>query len=174
MNRRPVRRRTAVAVAVAVAVTGSFALGAGVAGAGTGSQAGKHTGPVTRAQVLGLFDTWNAALRTGDPREVARLYAADAVLLPTVSDEVRTDRAGITDYFAHFLRNKPVGTKIDSYVDILDRNTVIDTGVYEFALTDPGTGAVRTVEARYTYVYEKQPGGTWLIVNHHSSRMPEG
>ncbi|MFF7042263.1 SgcJ/EcaC family oxidoreductase [Streptomyces massasporeus] len=173
MNRRPVRRRIAVA-ATAVLAAGTLALGAGTAGADARGKGDKHTRPVTKAQVLGLFDRWNAALQTGDPDRVADLYAKDAVLLPTVSNQVRADRAGIVDYFEHFLPNKPVGTKVESVVNILDRDTVIDTGVYEFALTDHGTGEKSTVRARYTYAYEKQPNGTWLIVNHHSSKMPQG
>ncbi|MFG2809699.1 SgcJ/EcaC family oxidoreductase [Streptomyces massasporeus] len=175
MDRRPVRRRIAVA-ATAVLAAGTLALGAGVAGADSqGKGKGdKHAKPVTKAQVLGLFDRWNAALQTGDPDKVADLYAKDAVLLPTVSNRVRTDRAGIVDYFEHFLQNKPAGTKVESVVNILDRDTVIDTGVYEFVLTDHGTGEKSTVKARYTYAYEKQPNGRWLIVNHHSSRMPQG
>ncbi|WP_030955725.1 SgcJ/EcaC family oxidoreductase [Streptomyces sp. NRRL S-481] len=174
MNRRPVRRRIALAAAVAVAAAGTFALGAGVAGADSASESAKHTKPATKAQVLSLFDQWNAALRTGDPNKVADLYAKDAVLLPTVSNNVRTDRAEIVDYFEHFLQNKPVGTKVESVVNVLDRDTVIDTGVYEFALTDHETGEKSTVKARYTYAYEKQRDGKWLIVNHHSSKMPEG
>ncbi|MGA5203462.1 SgcJ/EcaC family oxidoreductase [Streptomyces variegatus] len=174
MSRRPARRSTAIATATAVLAAGTFALGASVAGADSGSKGEKRAEPVTRTQVLGLFGHWNAALRTGDPKKVADLYAKDAVLLPTVSDQVRTDRAGILGYFEHFLRNKPVGTKTESVVNVLDRDTVIDTGVYEFALTDPATGEKSTVKARYTYAYEKQPNGTWLIVNHHSSKMPQG
>ncbi|MEU4463537.1 SgcJ/EcaC family oxidoreductase [Streptomyces sp. NPDC024017] len=174
MNSHPARRRIAVAAATAVLAAGTFALGAGVAGADAGSRAGKHAKPVTKAQVLGLFDNWNAALQTGDPKKVADLYAKDAVLLPTVSNQVRTDRAEIVDYFEHFLRNKPFGTKVESVVNVLDRDTVIDTGVYEFELTDHDTGAKSTVKARYTYAYEKQPNGKWLIVNHHSSKMPQG
>lgn len=174
MNRRPVRRRIAVATAVAVAAAGTFALGAGVAGADSRGTSGKNSAKmVTETQVLGLFDQWNAALRTGDPQKVADLYAKDAVLLPTVSDNVRTDRAEIVDYFEHFLQNKPEGTKVESIVNVLDSDTVIDTGVYEFALTNPETGAKNTVKARYTYAYEKQSDGKWLIVNHHSSKMPE-
>ncbi|MEU1849610.1 SgcJ/EcaC family oxidoreductase [Streptomyces sp. NPDC019990] len=174
MNGRPARRRATVAIAVAALAAGTFALGAGIAGADSNGTSGKQSAQkATEAQVLGLFDRWNTALRTGDPRKVADLYARDAVLLPTVSDNVRTDRAEIVDYFEHFLRNKPVGTKVESVVSVLDRNTVIDTGVYEFALTDPETGAKKTVKARYTYAYEKQADGRWLIVNHHSSKMPE-
>jgi uncharacterized protein (TIGR02246 family) len=177
MNRRPARRRIAVAAtATAVLAAGALAVGAGAGAAGADSRGKgeKHARPVTKAQVLGLFDRWNAALQTGDPKKVADLYAKDAVLLPTVSNQVRTDRAGIVDYFEHFLQKKPVGTKVESVVNVLDRDTVIDTGVYEFSLTDDGTGEKSTVKARYTYAYEKQPNGTWLIVNHHSSKMPQG
>ena len=40
------------------------------------------------------FDRWNSALQTGDPEIVASLYADDGVLLPTVSNQVRTCHAG--------------------------------------------------------------------------------
>lgn len=39
------------------------------------------------------FDRWNAALQTRDPETVASLYAPDGILLPTVSNKVRTDHA---------------------------------------------------------------------------------
>ena len=45
-------------------------------------------------QVAAQFDRWNSALQTGDPEVVASLYADDGVLLPTVSNKVRTDHAG--------------------------------------------------------------------------------
>jgi uncharacterized protein (TIGR02246 family) len=38
--------------------------------------------------IASLFDDWNQALATKDPEKVASLYAHDAVLLPTVSNEV--------------------------------------------------------------------------------------
>ena len=40
------------------------------------------------------FERWNQALQTGDPEIVASMYAPDGVLLPTVSNQVRTDHAG--------------------------------------------------------------------------------
>jgi uncharacterized protein (TIGR02246 family) len=125
----------------------------------------------TKKQILALFDRWNATLATGDADKVADLYAPDGVLLPTVSPKIRTTHAEIADYFEHFLENKPVGRKDRSVVDILDRNTAVDAGLYTFTLTDPDTGVKREVKARYTYLYEKT-GGKWLIVNHHSSVLP--
>ncbi|MEU6352392.1 SgcJ/EcaC family oxidoreductase [Streptomyces sp. NPDC047072] len=166
MNRRSITKRAAVVTATAVVALGTVGTVAATAGP-------KPAAKPSKAQIAGLFDRWNAALKTGDPETVADLYAKDAVLLPTVSNKVRTDHAGIVDYFEHFLANKPVGKKVQTIVNVLDKNSAIDTGVYEFTLTDPKTGAKSTVEARYTYEYEKR-GGEWLIVNHHSSKMPEG
>jgi len=163
---RSISRRAAVVTATAVVVLGT--VGTVAAGAGP-----RHEVKPSKAQISHLFDRWNKALQTGDSEKVAALYAKDAVLLPTVSNEVRTNRVEIVDYFDHFLQNKPVGKKVRTIVDVLDSNSAIDTGVYEFTLTDKATGKKRVVEARYTYAYEKI-GGKWLIVNHHSSVMPEG
>ncbi|MFF5147766.1 SgcJ/EcaC family oxidoreductase [Streptomyces sp. NPDC013157] len=161
------RIRAAVVTATALVTAATVSVGVSQAG---GSRTAHEP---SKKQIAGLFDRWNAALRTGDPEKVADLYAKDAVLLPTVSNRIRTDRAGIVDYFERFLQNKPVGKKVETIVNVLDTDSAVDTGIYEFTLTDPKTGAKRVVEARYTYEYEKR-GGTWLIVNHHSSAMPEG
>jgi uncharacterized protein (TIGR02246 family) len=163
---RPVSRRAAI-----VTVTTVLALGtAGTVAATAGPQ--RDARP-TKKQIAALFDGWNAALQTGDPKKVANRYAPDAVLLPTVSNEIRTDRAEIVDYFEHFLPNRPVAQKVETYINVLDGDSAIDAGAYDITLTDPKTGNKRVVEARYTYEYEKR-GGKWLIVNHHSSVMPEG
>ncbi|WP_327587856.1 SgcJ/EcaC family oxidoreductase [Nonomuraea sp. NBC_00507] len=124
----------------------------------------------SKAQIAALFITWNAALTSGDPRKVADLYAPGAVLLPTASPKIRTNRAQIVDYFEHFLQKKPTGKKIRTIVKVLDANTAIDTGLYRFTLTGKD-GKKQSVDARYTYLYEKR-GGQWLIVNHHSSVLP--
>ncbi|GAB2957117.1 calcium/calmodulin-dependent protein kinase type II [Streptomyces pseudoechinosporeus] len=163
---RKTRIRAALVTATALVTVATVTVGISAA---TPEKAAKPS----KKEVAALFDGWNAALQTGDPEKVADKYAKDAVLLPTVSNKVRTDRAGIVDYFEHFLANKPVGTKVQTIVKVLDSNSAIDTGVYEFALTDHETGEKRVVEARYTYEYEKRDG-EWKIVNHHSSAMPEG
>ncbi|MBT2416987.1 SgcJ/EcaC family oxidoreductase [Streptomyces sp. ISL-22] len=167
MTRRSVSKRVAVVTATAVVAVGTFAAGVGVAGTGGDDKA------ASKKQIAGLFDQWNRTLQTGDPKKVADLYASDAVLLPTVSNKVRSDRATIVDYFEHFLANKPVGKKIETHVNVLDGNSAIDAGVYQFTLTDRATGEKSVVKARYTYAYEKR-NGEWKIVNHHSSKLPEG
>ncbi|WP_416984314.1 SgcJ/EcaC family oxidoreductase [Streptomyces sp. T028] len=162
------KTRIRAALVTATALVTAATVTAGVSAAGS-----EKAHKPSKKQIAALFDGWNAALRTGDPEKVADRYAKDAVLLPTLSNKVRTDRAGIVDYMEHFLENKPVGKKIETHVNVLDGNSALDSGVYQFTLTDHATGKKRVVEARYTYEYEKR-GGKWLIVNHHSSAMPEG
>ncbi|NVZ21541.1 SgcJ/EcaC family oxidoreductase [Pseudomonas costantinii] len=122
-------------------------------------------------EIAGLFDRWNSALQTGNAKTVVDLYAPDAVLQPTVSNQVRTTPDQIKDYFDHFLALKPVGQINYREIRQLGSNVAMDSGVYTFTLTE-ATGKVRQVQARYTFVYE-QVDGQWKILNHHSSAMPE-
>ncbi len=117
-------------------------------------------------QVISLFEDWNAALQTRDPKKVTDLYASDGILLPTVSNQVRHNHEEIQDYFVHFLAKGPEGKIDESNVRILGE-LAINSGVYTFTFSD---GAV--VQARYTYVY-RLIDGEWKIIEHHSSQMPE-
>ncbi|MFG2294387.1 SgcJ/EcaC family oxidoreductase [Streptomyces sp. NPDC048603] len=166
--KRTFRTRATIA---AVAVTAAGALTAGIGVAQAGEKDGGRHDRTTKREIAALFDQWNAALQTGDARKVADRYARDAVLLPTASPQIRTNRAEITDYFEHFLQKKPKGEKIRSVINVLDGNSALDAGVYRFHLTDPKTGVTKPLDARYTFEYEKRHG-KWLIVNHHSSVLP--
>lgn len=119
----------------------------------------------TKAKVAALFERWNNSLRTGDPAEVAANYAEDAVLLPTLSKEVRHTQKQREDYFRDFLKKKPVG-HIDSRTIRTGCNKAIDTGTYTFSFGD-GSKA----NARYTFTYVWN-GKDWLISSHHSSTVP--
>jgi uncharacterized protein (TIGR02246 family) len=122
------------------------------------------------AEITALFDKWNAALQTGDPAKVAACYAPAGVLLPTVSNQVRTTPAEIQDYFVAFLKLKPFGKIDDANVRVLGPDTAINSGVYTFDLVVDG--APTQVQARYSFTYKKVDG-EWLIIDHHSSGMPE-
>ena len=118
--------------------------------------------------VLGWFDTWNAALATLDPDQVTALYADNAVLLPTVSNQVRHNPAEIRDYFVGFLQKSPQGVIDESNVNILSETHATNSGVYTFTFGDGST-----VTARFSYLYVASDTG-WKILQHHSSAMPEG
>ena len=74
---------------------------------------GTMSKPITEEEVKNLFYLWNSALATEDPDAVAKRYASNAVLLPTVSDVPRTDYALIKDYFVGFLTKKPQGAILE-------------------------------------------------------------
>lgn len=116
--------------------------------------------------ILALFDKWNKALKTGNPKEVAALYTTDAILLPTVSNKVRHNHEEIEDYFVHFLAKVPSGQINESNVRIFN-DLAINSGIYTFTFIDGSS-----VQARFTYVY-KRVEGDWFITEHHSSKMPE-
>jgi len=121
---------------------------------------------MNKAEIRALFDEWNSALKTGDPEQVVALYAQNAILLPTISDQVRHNHEEIKDYFIHFLENGPMGTIDESNLRTFGL-LAINSGVYTFTFKD---GA--SVQARFTFVYQWN-GERWLIAEHHSSLMPE-
>ena len=71
---------------------------------------------MSKDDVVALFEAWNAALATLDPDTVTAMYADDAVLLPTVSNQVRHNHAEIRDYFVNFLQKSPQGVINESNV----------------------------------------------------------
>ena len=73
------------------------------------------------SEILSLFDEWNAALQTGDPERVAGLYAAEAILQPTVSNKVRHTYAEIRDYFVHLVGMVPKGVIDEANVRVCAR-----------------------------------------------------
>lgn len=127
--------------------------------------------PVSTTDVTALFERWNQSLATLDPAAVARNYAPNAVLLATVANEPKTSPEAIQAYFVEFLKLKPQG-QIDQRTIKLGCNTAFDVGTHTFNLTGED-GKPQTVQARYTYIYERQDDGKWLIIHHHSSKMPD-
>jgi uncharacterized protein (TIGR02246 family) len=119
-----------------------------------------------KAEIAGLFNRWNDALKTGDPKKVVANYAPHSILLPTLSNKPRLTQEAKIDYFEHFLAKKPVGQIDERHIKI-GCNKAIDTGLYTFTF---GNGS--HAHARYTYTYE-WTGKKWLITSHHSSLLPE-
>lgn len=124
---------------------------------------------VSQETIAALFDRWNASLATGKAEEVAKNYAVDGVLLPTVSNKVRRTPAEIQDYFVHFLELKPQGVINERSIRIYG-DVAIDSGIYTFTISKDGKED--KVGARYTFVYRNK-GDDWRIIEHHSSKLPE-
>ncbi|UTW46293.1 SgcJ/EcaC family oxidoreductase [bacterium SCSIO 12696] len=117
-------------------------------------------------EIVLLFDEWNSALQTGNPEKVVPFYDAEAILLPTISDKVRHNHKEIQDYFVDFLKMGPKGKIDESNVRTFGQ-IAIHSGVYTFTFNN-----ATTAQARFSFVY-RWNGKRWMIVEHHSSRMPE-
>jgi uncharacterized protein (TIGR02246 family) len=124
--------------------------------------------PKEKSEILALFAQWDRSLATGDAAKVNANYAWDAILIPTLSNEIRHSPAGRIAYFRdEFLPKKPRGKIDQAYVRCIG-DVAINSGLYTFTFGD-GSKA----QARYTFVYQKKSDGRWLIIEHHSSKMPK-
>jgi len=124
--------------------------------------------PQQETEILALFAKWDRSLATCDAKEVDANYARDAILIPTLSNEIRHTSTGRIAYFRDtFLPKKPRGEIVKHYVRCIG-DIAINSGIYAFTYNG-GTPH----RARYTFVYRKFRN-QWLIIEHHSSGMPEG
>lgn len=121
-------------------------------------------------QIHHLMEIWLDAISTGNADAVTKLYATHAVLLPTLSATVRTTPAARKDYFDHFTAKEHLQGVVDEEHIQIFGNTAVNSGRYTFTFTKDDEKV--TVPARYSFVYHKTAKG-WLIVDHHSSKLPE-
>jgi uncharacterized protein (TIGR02246 family) len=124
-----------------------------------------------KEEVAAAASTWAAALGEDEPDKVLQLYSDDAVLWGTLSPTLRADRLALRDYFVTAFRVLP-GLKV-SFGDQLIRvygSTAVNTGYYTFTYVKDGE--TKIFPARYSFTYVKN-GENWLIVDHHSSAMPQ-
>ncbi|MBU6407636.1 MAG: SgcJ/EcaC family oxidoreductase [Alphaproteobacteria bacterium] len=136
----------------------------------TPQQPSAATSAPSEEEVAANFGAWEAALATGDPKLVSALFSPNAILAPTVSNQIRDTPAEVEAYFVDFLKMSPRPTINERYIEVLDENTAIDAGVWTFDITRDGEPG--WVTARYSFVWEKTDGA-WKIQLLHSSAMPE-
>jgi uncharacterized protein (TIGR02246 family) len=124
----------------------------------------------TKKEVQSAFAAWRTALSGGKASAIVDLYAKDGVLLATLNNKPITDQKERTKYFEG-LTAKPElkATVNEEIVRVLDEDDAIVSGVYTFSFKD-GEKTV-SIPARYSFVFDKIDG-KWMIVEHHSSKMP--
>jgi uncharacterized protein (TIGR02246 family) len=123
---------------------------------------------LSEEDIHNLFFQWNNALVSGDSTAVASLYAKDAVLIATSSNERKMDFASIKGYFDPVVRRDPSTVILNRTVKI-GQDFAMDVGIYEWTFGDDGSKK----KARFTFVYVPNESGTWEIAHHHSSALPQ-
>lgn len=107
----------------------------------------------------------------GDPKIVTQYYAPKAILLPTLSEKIKSnENHGLDSYFKKLTSHPNIKCTPKTLITRMYKETAINTGLYKFSYTD--NGKTVTIPARFTFIYEKD-NGKWLIIKHHSSKMPK-
>lgn len=127
-----------------------------------------------KADVAAAMSLWGDYLAQGtseEPGDILSLYAEDGVLWGTISTTRRDDPAAIRDYFVKAYKALPNLTVMfeDPYIRIYG-DTAVNTGYYTFSYEKGGK--IQTLPARYSFTLVKRDD-EWLIVDHHSSAMPQ-
>lgn len=125
-----------------------------------------------KEDVATATQAWIDAMNSRDPERMVALYDPEAVLWGTLSPTIRDSPSATGNYF------RPLSTFPPEFKAIIGEqrvrvygDTAINSGTYTFL-----SGAVRDgkridLAARFSFVYRNRDG-RWVIVDHHSSRVP--
>jgi uncharacterized protein (TIGR02246 family) len=120
-------------------------------------------------QVAAATDAWREAYDSRDPARIIALYDPEAVFWGTTSQTIRPTPDAIAEYFQDAgARPNARVTFGELYIRVYG-DVAINSGDYTF--TDVRDGNPVTTPARFSMVFANRDG-TWLIVDHHSSRVP--
>ena len=124
----------------------------------------------SKQQVVIATEDWRTAYDSRHPQRITALYAADAALWGTTLKALATTPAAVAEYF------KDAPARPDARVVFGEQNIRVYGDLAANSGTDTFTG-VRdgkpvSLPARFSMTFRRQEG-KWLIIDHHSSWMPQ-
>ena len=123
----------------------------------------------TAPEVSALTAAWVDAFNSRDPARIVALYDPQAVLIGTSAKQPAVGAAAIAAYFAGAPGRPMNRVALGEHTARAYGDMAIDSGLYNFFQVEDGKATL--TPARYTFVYRRRDG-KWLIVEHHSSRVP--
>jgi len=123
----------------------------------------------TTDDVGAATEAWAAAYNSHDPERILARYDTDAVFWGTTSATLRDTPEEVRDYF------RAMPDRPNAHVNIGDHRVRVygdianNTGFYTFTDVVDGKPVVR--QSRFSFTYRLRDG-VWMIVDHHSSRVP--
>lgn len=125
--------------------------------------------PAAGADIGKLTAAWVDAFNSGDAARIASLYDREGVLIGTTAKQPVAGAAAISAYFRQAAGDGTARVALGEHTTRAYGDVAIDSGLYNFFFVRDGKPVL--VPARYTLVYHRRDG-RWLIVEHHSSRVP--
>lgn len=112
---------------------------------------------------------WTEAVAAGRIDAILPLYAPDAILVPTLSNEIVVTEHDRRKYFEFFLSDGGPDCAVERIVSRTDRKlgTATIAGIYAFRFHR--LSGEEIVPARFLFTFE-EVNTRWLITGHHSSR----
>jgi uncharacterized protein (TIGR02246 family) len=121
--------------------------------------------------VTAATSVWVEAFNTRDPKRIVALYAPDAVFWGTTAKTIATTPDAVWAYFKDAGQRPDTRVSIDEQHPRVYGSLAINSGAYTFSDVRDGV-ATNVRKARFTFVFRRD-GDRWVIVDHHSSRVPE-
>jgi uncharacterized protein (TIGR02246 family) len=123
-----------------------------------------------KSQISAATAAWVEAFNARDAQRIASLYAPDAVFWGTISSTLRLTPEAVLEYFQSSVARRPKlrMTLVDEHPRVFG-DIAINTGAY--TSREPRDEGEVVQASRFTFVYRWQ-GGRWMIIEHHSSRVP--
>ena len=119
--------------------------------------------------VMQAGEAWANAINSHNVQQITALYDPHAFLYATFQNLI-SDQQGMNKYFKKLVSHQNLKVKFIKEHIRLYGETAINSGLYDFSY-DENSKPI-DVLARYTFVYTLTPKG-WLIVDHHSSILPD-
>jgi len=123
-----------------------------------------------KEDVAAATRAWAAAYDSRDPKQAIALYDAEAVFWGTLSPTIRDNPEAILAYFKSMPATPHSRVKLGEQHIRVYGDIAINTGYYTFNVLRDGKRV--GIPARFSFVYRLRDG-RWMIVDHHSSRMPK-
>ncbi|MEA3195907.1 MAG: hypothetical protein QOD26_4240 [Betaproteobacteria bacterium] len=122
-------------------------------------------------RIAAATTAWVDAFNKRDTARIVALYDPEAVLWGTSAQRIAAGPAAIAEYYKNLdaPQRSPVTASIGEQRIRVYGDTAVDSGTYTFWIVRDGKP--EPIPARYSLVYRNRDGN-WLIVDHHSSRVP--
>ena len=118
---------------------------------------------------LGQVKKWEMLFNNNDI-SIINTYANNGILIGTFAQKIKKGRETIKPYFEGLFKKQNLRVKFDKdvFVNELDEAYIL-SGFYEFSFDENGEN--KKINTRYSFVVQNV-NGQMLIVNHHSSEIP--
>lgn len=117
------------------------------------------------------LNLWISRVNELAVEDLLDLYAENAVLLPTFSNDLLTDKTGLRSYFEKLSGQQEIEVSVDEESIVTQRfsdNLQAISGIYRWRFgTDD---EAKAIEARFTFVFDLSLSSP--ILHHHSSQLP--